>query len=205
MSQNAISFFFSNYDFKNFKEVAADQGFIENHINSLYAEDEKATVSHVRRMIRELSVYPDLRTDFYFDFGGVEGYYRRLEGYRIHLGDKEILKITIEQGEDAGTYELAPVAVTMFAGMADQYRGKRFTQTDGIDYMYLFSQLRNLMTFLSSGCLFKVEKDDSSVSLTIMPITNGLGALMQPNAKVAQKAAQPTGTGTFIKLRLQNP
>jgi hypothetical protein len=211
MNQKPLSFFFSNYDFKDFKATNADEGFVENHVNDQYAEDERPVLRLVRRFVRELSGHPDINTDFFFDAGGHDGYWRRQEGYRVNLGDQMVMKVTIQMGEDAGTYDLAPATFALLAGVADQNKGKRFVvsvdnepgqpNTIDLDYMYVFSQIRNLVSQLSGKCVFKVEEDRTGLALTIMPLTEGL-AKFQEESLEGKEA--PESTGTFVKIQLKN-
>lgn len=210
MIQKALNFFFENYDFKNFEATAADQGFVENHINSQYEKDERPTLRFVRRMVRELSNHPDIRADYMFDAGGHQGMWRRMEGFRINLFDMLLMKVTIEMGEDAGTYEPAQNAYIALTKALEKNAGKRYqvtvdsdgptTETRDLDYAYLFSQVRNLVSQLSDKCVFKVEESHNGTSLTIMPLTKGLSEYSKQTAE----GSEPESSGTFIKIQLRN-
>lgn len=202
MNQKPLSFFFSDYDFKNFDATNADQGFVENHINTQYAADERPILRLVRRFVRELSSHPKVQTDFYFDAGAHEGMWRRKEAYRVNVDGAPILKINIEMGEDVGTYDLAPAAYVLLAAAAEDFQGKRFGEgKGGLDYMFCFSQIRNLVSQLSNTCVYKVEEDHAGFTLTIMPLTEGLQKYQQE----ASEGKEPESTGTFIKIQLRNP
>lgn len=212
MNQKALSFFFSNYDFKDFDATNADQGFIENHLTAQYAQDEQQVMRLVRRMVRELSGHPDLRTDFMFDAGGHEDMWRRLEGYRINLIEQLVMKVTVQMGEDAGTYVPAQSVYAKLAEASAKNMGKRFmtlvdddgetAATRDLDYAYLFSQIRNLVSQLSASCVFKVEEQQTGLTLTIMPLTEGLAKYNEQLKK--NKKKEPEGTGTFIKIQLRH-
>lgn len=197
MDHKALSFFFTNYDFKNFEATNADEGFIENHINTLYTEDEQPVMRLVRRTVRELSAHPALSTDFVFDAGSFEGMYRRLEGYRVNVDEQLVMKVTIEMGEDAGTYVQATGIFPKLEKAAIKQFGKRFKKVSGVDFDYAsaFSQMRNLVSQLSNTCVFKVDENGVGFTLTIMPLTKGL-----VNFAKGQEAA----AGTFVKLQLRN-
>jgi hypothetical protein len=203
MNQKPLSFFFSNYDFKNFEAVNADQGFVENHINTQYEADERPILRLVRRFVRELSGHPTVHTDFFFDAGAHEGMWRRKEAYRVNVDGLAVLKINIEMGEDAGTYDMAPATYARLASVSENFHGKHFgdTKEAGLDYMYCFSQIRNLVSQLSNNCVYKVDEDHSGFALTIMPLTEGL-AKYQAEAAAGK---EPESTGTFIKIQLRNP
>ena len=212
MNQKPLSFFFANYDFKDFDATNADQGFIENHVNGQYTADEQPVLRLVRRFVRELSGHPDIETDFYFDAGGHEGMWRRVEAYLVKLGSHaQFMKVTIQMGEDAGTYDLAPATYARLAAVAEANQGKRFTtsidnepgqpSTIELDYMYAFSQVRNLVSQLASKCVFKVEEDRTGFALTIMPLTEGLAKYQEETQKGKES---PESTGTFIKVQLRN-
>jgi hypothetical protein len=197
MNQKALSFFFANYDFKNFEATNADEGFIENHINSLYTPDEQPVMRLVRRTVRELSAHPALATDFVFDAGSHQGMYRRLEGYRVNVDEQLVMKITIEMGEDAGTYVAAKVIYPKLEKAAKREFGKRWQKAAGVDFDYAaaFSQMRNLASQLSNSCVFKVDENGVGFTLTIMPLTKGL---------VDFAKGQEAAAGTFVKIQLRN-
>jgi hypothetical protein len=201
MNQKPLSFFFHNYDFRNFESTNADQGFVDNHIDSQYEEDERPILKMVRRFVRELSGHPAIETDFFFDAGAHEGMWRRKEAYRVTTDGVAILKVTIEMGEDAGTYGNGPATYAQLAKAAEDFQGKRFGDKDGLDYMYCFSQIRNLVSQCMAKCVFKVEKDHSGFSLVILPITEGL----LEYGKQSAEGQEPTAAGTFVKIQLRNP
>jgi len=202
MNHKALSFFFANYDFKNFEATNADEGFIENHINALYTEDEKPVMRLVRRMVRELSCHPALSTDFLFDAGSHQGMYRRLEGFRINVDESLVMKTTIEMGEDAGTYVGATSIYAKLEKAAKKEFGKRWQKASGVDFDYAaaFSQMRNLVSQLSNTCVFKVDENGVGFTLTIMPLTKDLIEF----AKATSKQAEQEHAGTFIKIQLRN-
>lgn len=210
MNQKPLSFFFANYDFKNFEATAADQGFVENHVNSQYDKDEQPVMRLVRRMVRELANHPSIHADYVFDAGGHEDMWRRMEGFRINLIDQLVMKVTIEMGEDAGTYTTAVETYPVLAAAAEKNFGKRYSiavdnepgepVTVDLDYAALFSAVRNLVSQLSDKCVFKVENSHNGIALTIMPITNGLVTY----GKEAAAGKEPESTGTFIKIALKN-
>lgn len=211
MNQKALSFFFENYDFKNFKSAGADQGFIENHLTSQYAADEQQVMRTVRRAIADVSVHPEVRTDFMFDAGGYEGFWRRKEAYRVCLSHKLVMKAEIHMGEEDGTYDIAPAALAKLQSVGEANLGKRFVasvdnepgqpSTVDLDYAFLFNQVRNLMSQLSDRCVFKVENAVAGLSVTFMPLTAGLAQYAEETNAGKQDAE---GTGTYIKIQLRN-
>jgi hypothetical protein len=203
MNHKPLSFFFSDYDFKNFEATNADQGFVENHINVQYETDERPILRLVRRFVRELSAHPTVQTDFFFDAGSHEGMWRRKEAYRVNVDGLAVLKINIEMGEDAGTYDMAPATYARLGAVSENFQGKHFgDQKTGLEYMYCFSQIRNLVSQMSNKCVFKVDEDHSGFALTIMPLTEGLAKYQSETAKGDE---EPEATGTFIKIQLRNP
>lgn len=205
MTSKALSFFFANYDFKNFEATNADEGFIENHINALYKKDEKPVMRLVRRMVRELAGHPALSTDFVFDAGSHEGMYRRMEGYRVSVGHQLVMKVTIEMGEDAGTYVQAKETLTKLGKVTKQHVGKRFVDRDQagkdeFDYACAASALHNVVSQLSNTCVFKVDENGVGFTLTIMPLTRGL----LDYAKAVNQSQESNDAGTFVKIQLRH-
>jgi hypothetical protein len=147
-------------------------------------------------VLRRINLF-SLAIDFVFDAGSHQGMYRRLEGYRVNVDEQLVMKITIEMGEDAGTYVAAKVIYPKLEKAAKREFGKRWQKAAGVDFDYAaaFSQMRNLVSQLSNSCVFKVDENGVGFTLTIMPLTKGL---------VDFAKGQEAAAGTFVKIQLRN-